>query len=139
MSKISQEYDSFTRKIIIIIQIIAILILFSISNKAQAIPEKQDKYFLMTATAYYPGPECTAPFNDGYTAIGHIAGRGCIAIDPEKGPLKFEQKVWIEGYGEGICNDVGSAIQGWEIDLCFDTLEEAQEYGVKLVKVFVIN
>ena len=97
------------------------------------------KYYLLTATAYYPGPECTYPFNDGFTATGDVAGKGSIAIDPKNGPLKFGQRVYVEGYGEGVCNDVGSAIKGWKIDLCFDTLIEAREWGVKLVKVYVLN
>ena len=96
------------------------------------------KYFELTATAYYPGPECTHPFNDGFTATGDIAGKGSIAIDP-RGPLKMGQRVWVEGYGEGVCNDVGSAIKGWRIDVCFDTLNEAKEWGVKLVKVYVLE
>ena len=96
------------------------------------------KYYLLTATAYYPGPECTYPFDDGFTATGDIAGKGSIAIDP-KGPLKLGQKVYVVGYGEGICNDVGSAIKGWKIDVCFDTLNEAKEWGVKLVKVYVLK
>ena len=98
----------------------------------------KQKYFLLTATAYYPGPECTHPFDDGYTATGAIAGYGCIAID-SKGPLKMGQRVYVEGYGYGICNDVGSAIKGWKIDVCFDTYEEAVEWGVRLVKVYVIK
>ena len=97
------------------------------------------KYFDLTATAYYPGSECTYPFDDGFTAIGHTAGKGSIAIDPDNGPLEFEQEVYVEGYGYGVCNDVGSAIKGWRIDLCFDTYEEALEWGVKLVRVYVIN
>lgn len=97
------------------------------------------KYFDLTATGYYPGPECTYPFDDGFTAIGHIAGKGSIAIDPVNGPLKFNQKVYVEGYGYGICNDVGSAIKGWKIDLCFDTYEEAVEWGRQLVRVYIIK
>ena len=96
------------------------------------------EYFALTATAYYPGPECTYPFDDGLTATGDIAGKGSIAIDP-KGPLNMGQRVYVEGYGEGVCNDVGSAIKGWKIDLCFDTLQEAKEWGVKLVKVYVLE
>jgi len=96
------------------------------------------KHFKLTATAYYPGPECTYPFDDWKTATGADAGYGCIAIDP-KGPLKMGQKVYIEGYGYGVCNDVGSAIKGWKIDVCFDTLQEAKEWGVQLVKVYVLE
>ena len=96
------------------------------------------KCYKLTATAYYPGPECCYPHDDGLTALGHVAGKGSIAIDP-KGPLKFGQRVYVEGYGEGICNDVGSAIKGWKIDLCFDTYKEAVEWGVQLVKVYVLE
>ena len=41
------------------------------------------KYYYLTATAYYPGPECTYPFDDGFTATGNVAGKGSIAIDPK--------------------------------------------------------
>ena len=121
------------KKIIILIQIIIIIILFCLSPKAE------QKYYLMTATAYYPGSECTHPFDDGLTAIGDIAGKGCIAIDDRFGPLKMGQRVFIEGYGYGKCNDRGSAIKKWKIDLCFDTLKEAKEWGVKLVKVYILE
>lgn len=96
------------------------------------------KYYKLTATAYYPGPECTYPFDDWKTATGADAGYGCIAIDP-KGPLRMGQRVYVEGYGEGVCNDVGSAIKGWRIDVCFDTYEEAVEWGVKLVRVYILE
>ena len=96
------------------------------------------KFYLLTATAYYPGPECTYPYDDGFTATGDVAGKGSIAIDP-KGPLKMGQRVYVEGYGEGVCNDVGSAIKGWKIDVCFDTYEEAVEWGIQLVKVYILE
>lgn len=123
------------KKLIILIELIIIILLLIALPKAETEP----KYFLMTATGYYPGPECTYPFNDGFTATGAKAGRGCIAIDPKAGILKMGQKVYVEGYGIGICNDVGSAIKGWKIDLCFDTYEEAKEWGIKLVKVFILE
>ena len=93
----------------------------------------------MAATAYYPGPECTEPFNDGKTATGAEAGKGCIAIDPGARILKLGQKVYVEGYGYGECNDVGAAIKGWEVDLCFESYHEAKEWGRKLVKVYVLD
>jgi len=98
----------------------------------------KQKYFLMTATAYYPGVESCGEWADGYTYTGDVAGYGCIAIDP-KGPLKLGQRVYVEGYGYGVCNDIGGAIKGWKIDVCFDTYEEAIEWGVKLVKVYIMD
>lgn len=125
------------KKLIILIEMLIIILLLMVSGPEAETQEQ--KYYLMTATAYYPGPECTHPFTDGLTAIGDIAGKGCIAIDDKNGPLKMGQVVFIEGYGIGKCNDRGSAIKNWKIDLCFDTLKEAQEWGIRLVRVYLIE
>jgi 3D (Asp-Asp-Asp) domain-containing protein len=93
----------------------------------------------LTATAYCPCEICCGKWANGLTYTGAIAGKGCIAIDPKKGPLKLGQEVYIKGYGYGVCNDIGGAIKGWKIDLCFDTHEEALEWGVKLVRVYIID
>ena len=103
------------KRTIIILQIIAIIIILSIPEQAN-----EDKFYVMSSTAYCPGPECCAPWDDGKTFTGADAGRGCIAIDPKARILKMGQKVFVEGYGYGECNDVGSAIKGWKIDLCFE-------------------
>jgi len=125
------------KKLIILTEIIAIILLL-IASGPEAETQEQ-KYFMMSSTAYYPGPESCAPFDDGFTAIGDIAGKGSVAIDDKNGPLKMGQMVYIEGYGIGKCNDRGSAITNWKIDLCFDTIEEAQNWGRRLVKVFLIE
>lgn len=139
--ELGKDWEAIMRTIIIILEILIIIVLMFIylEEKAEAVKEPEAKYFLMTATAYYPGPECCHPYADGFTATGAVAGRGCIAIDPENGPLKLGQKVFVEGYGYGICNDVGGAITEWELDLCYETLEEAEKYGRKLVKVFLVE
>ncbi len=145
------------KKLIILIEILIIIILLQMSFKVEfpiIIGEaesskvsdviytkkpKPKKYFLMTATGYYPGEECCGKWADGLTYTEDKAGKGCIAIDPNAGILKFGQKVFVEGYGEGICNDIGGKIKGWKIDLCFDSLVEAKEYGRQLVKVYVLD
>lgn len=125
------------KKLTILIEIIIIILLLFVSWSKT---EKQEyKYFDLKASAYYPGPECTYPHDDGFTATGAVAGKGCIAIDPENGPLKMGQKVFVEGYGPGVCNDVGGDIKGWEIDLCYNTLQEARDWGVRLVRVYVLE
>jgi len=136
-----KDWGLIMRKAIIVIEIIAILLLLAAipEKEAEAVEEPEMKYFLMTATAYYPGYESCYPFDDGLTATGAIAGKGCIAIDPEAGILKLGQKVFVEGYGFGECNDVGGAIKGWKVDLCYDTLQEAKEWGRKLVKVYLLE
>jgi 3D (Asp-Asp-Asp) domain-containing protein len=126
---------SLIRKLIILIEIIIIILLLYALPKAEAEP----KYFILEATGYYPEPECCWPDDDGFTAIGDVAGRGSVAIDDKSGPLRMDQRVWVEGYGYGKCNDRGSAIKGWKIDLCFETLEEAKEWGRKLIKVYILE
>ena len=103
---------------------------------------QEQKYYLMTATAYCPCEICCGLWAEfGLTSEGYKAGRGSIAIDPQSGPLKMGQRVYIEGYGSGICNDTGSAIKGWRVDLGFDEGEhdKALEYGIELVKVYLIE
>lgn len=125
------------KKIIILVKILTILLLLSIPEN---ITKAESKYFTMSTTGYCPCQICCEKWSIyGKTYNGDIAGKGCIAIDPDAEILKMRQRVYVEGYGEGICNDVGGAIKGWEIDLCFDTHQEAIEWGRKLVKVFIIN
>ena len=99
----------------------------------------EDKYFILKVTAYCPCKACCGEWADGYTYTGDVAGYGCVAIDPKAGILKLGQEVYIEGYGYGVCNDVGSAIKGWEADVCFNTHEQAVNWAVRLVKVYVLE
>ncbi|MEW6523943.1 MAG: G5 domain-containing protein [Bacillota bacterium] len=89
-------------------------------------------------TAYYPGPESTGMWADGVTRIGIPAGEGVIAVDPNVIPLR--SKVYVTGYGFAIAADVGGAIRGTAIDVCFNTKEEALQWGVKRgVKVYILE
>ena len=125
------------RLICLVLYILLISILYAIYTLP--VPAKESKYYLMTSTGYYPGPECCYPFDDGFTATGDVAGRGSVAIDDKNGPLRMGQIIWVNGYGLGKCNDRGSAIKEYKIDLCFDTLKEAQEWEVKLVEVYILE
>lgn len=92
----------------------------------------------MEATAYYPGPESTGEWSDGYTYTGLIAGRGVVAVDPEVIPLGT--RLYIPGYGLAIAADIGGAIKGHRIDLGFPTYEEAIQYGRQHgVKVYILE
>ena len=123
------------RLIIIAEIIIIILLLIAIVPEA----ETEGKYYTMLATAYTPGIESCGIWADGYTYTGDKAGKGSIAIDPNAGILKLGQRVFVEGYGYGICNDIGGKIKGWKIDVCFTDLDTAKEWGRRLVKVYVIE
>jgi uncharacterized protein YabE (DUF348 family) len=92
----------------------------------------------MKATAYYPGPEsCGKYAKYGETYTGKKAGFGLVAVDPRV--IKLGTKLYIEGYGKAEAADIGGAIKGNRIDLCFETFREAAMYGVKKVKVYILG
>jgi len=91
----------------------------------------------MEATAYYPGPESTGKWADGFTATGVPAGYGVVAVDPSVIPLGT--KLYIPGYGIAEAADVGGAIKGRRIDLCFDTYREAIHFGRRRLTVYVLE
>ncbi len=95
------------------------------------------KAFQMVATAYYPGPDSTGPYATGYTSTGMKATYGVVAVDPKVIPL--HSLLYIDGYGYAIAGDVGSAIKGNRIDLCYDTKQEALDWGKRSVMVFLIK
>lgn len=92
---------------------------------------------VMEATAYYPGPESCGKYADGYTYTGKKAGYGVVAVDPRV--IKLGTQLYIEGYGKAEAADIGGAIKGNRIDLCYDTYKEALRFGRKKVKVYILE
>jgi 3D (Asp-Asp-Asp) domain-containing protein len=95
------------------------------------------KTLTMNASAYYPGPEDTWPYASGYTSTHLKAGYGVAAVDPRF--IRLKTPLYVEGYGYAIAGDVGGAIKGNRIDLCFDTYEQAVQFGRKNVKVYILR
>jgi len=95
------------------------------------------KVVTMEATAYYPGPEDTGQYADGKTANNRKAGYGVAAVDPKF--MRLGTRLYVEGYGYAEAHDVGGAIKGKRIDLCFDGYDEAVRWGRKKVKVYILN
>jgi len=96
---------------------------------------KYIKKIEMTATAY-------SAFNSkgGYakTASGMTARKGIVAVDRSVIPLGT--RLYIEGYGEAIAGDVGGAIKGNRIDLCFeDTNKNLMKFGRQKVTVYILE
>jgi 3D (Asp-Asp-Asp) domain-containing protein len=91
----------------------------------------------LEATAYYPGPESTGKWADGITYTGAQAGYGVVAVDPSLIPLGT--RLYIPGYGIAVAADIGGAIKGNIVDLCFDTYREAVHFGRRRVKVYVLE
>ncbi len=104
-------------------------------NSGQPAPSdlRPGRTLLMKATAYSP----QEPGLDDHTASGIPARYGVVAVDPTVIPLGT--RLLVEGYGEAIAGDTGSAIKGLRIDLCFDTLAECEAYGVRMVRVTVLE
>ena len=99
-------------------------------------PMKVKKTLIMKATGYSTGPEDNGKW-PGISYLNYKLGYGICAVDPKVIPLRT--KVYIEGYGYAIAADIGSAIKRKKIDLCFDAYKEAQKYGVKWVKVHILE
>lgn len=88
-------------------------------------------------TAYCPCEKCCGSWADGITATGTIATEGrTIAVDPDVIPLG--SIVEINGV-EYVAEDVGGAIKGDRIDLYFNSHEDALEWGVQYLDIFLIE
>jgi len=91
----------------------------------------------LEATAYYPGPNNFGGGVGPKTAIGLMAKHGVVAVDPSV--IKLGSRVYIDGYGEAVAGDTGGAIRGGRIDLCFNTYEEAMQFGRRTIKVYILK
>lgn len=94
------------------------------------------KVIVMQATAYDP----TA---GSKTAMGTRARVGAVAVDPRVIPLG--SKLYIESmdgypsYGYAVAEDTGGAIKGNRIDLFYNTNAQANQFGRRNVKVYVLD
>lgn len=94
-------------------------------------------YMDMEATGYDPGPISCGPHATGRTYTGMVARHGVVAVDPRVIPLGT--RVYIDGYGQAIAADIGSAIKGNRIDLCFNTYGEAIRFGRRQIRVYLLG
>lgn len=102
------------------------------SRKILAPPVKGAK-MRVTATGYSP----EQPDLDDVTATGARATRGVIAVDPRVIPLGT--RVYVPGYGYAVAADVGGGVKGAHIDLCFDTVREALNWGRRTVTITIVE
>ena len=91
----------------------------------------------LTATAYDPGPAANGKGNIGITATGERARFGIAAVDPKVIPLKT--LLYVEGYGPALAADIGGDIKGRRIDLCFNSTREANAFGRKKTRVYLLS
>lgn len=71
------------------------------------------------------------------TASGVAPYYGVAAVDTSQIPLGT--KLYVEGYGHATALDRGGAIRGNRIDLFFGTRGEAMNWGLRWVKVYVLD
>ncbi|WP_026673692.1 G5 and 3D domain-containing protein [Alkalihalobacterium bogoriense] len=97
----------------------------------------EGKTITVTATAYTAN--CSGC--SGITATGinlnNNRNKKVIAVDPSVIPLG--SRVHVEGYGEAIAGDTGGNIVGNKIDVHVPTRSEAQRWGVRTVKVTILD
>jgi 3D (Asp-Asp-Asp) domain-containing protein len=103
-------------------------------------PTNYKKVLDITATAYAPGAHDNDQYGDK-TFMGTTVRPGIIAVDPSVIPLG--SRVYIQypdGHGEyAVAEDTGGAIKGNRIDIAKSTVHNAQDFGMKDVKVFVMD
>ncbi|EUJ32488.1 LysM peptidoglycan-binding and 3D domain-containing protein [Listeria cornellensis] len=105
------------------------------SNSSKSTSKSVAKTVTVTATAY----------SKAEPGMGHVTASGIdlndnprvIAVDPSVIPLG--SKVYVEGYGEAIAADTGGAIKGNKIDVHLDSVQACYNWGVKTVKVQILN
>ncbi|MHB8157965.1 MAG: 3D domain-containing protein [Desulfocucumaceae bacterium] len=76
-------------------------------------------------------------FTGHNTANGTKPAYGTVAVDPSVIP--FGSRLFIEGYGYGTALDKGSAIKGNRIDVFLESESEANRWGVRKVKMYIID
>ncbi|SOC43704.1 3D domain-containing protein [Ureibacillus acetophenoni] len=113
------------------------------TNKAETEPSapsttKADvKEITVEATAY----TATCEGCSGITATGinlkENPDAKVISVDPSIIPLG--SKVYVEGYGEAIAGDTGGAIKGNRIDVFVPSKQDAINFGVKQLKVKILD
>lgn len=95
------------------------------------------KEFYVKATAYTA--YCTGCSGKTATGIDLRANPSLkvVAVDPKVIPLG--SKVWVEGYGNAIAGDTGGAIKGNKIDVFIPNQSAVKQWGVKQVKIRIIQ
>lgn len=95
---------------------------------------REAKVIEIMATAYCPCVKCCGK-TDGITATGTKATAGrTVAVDPDVIPYGAE--IVIDGHSY-IAEDCGGAINGNDIDIYFDTHDEALQFGRQTLTAYI--
>ncbi|RFU61134.1 LysM peptidoglycan-binding and 3D domain-containing protein [Peribacillus glennii] len=99
--------------------------------------QRMGKTITVKATAYTAYCEGCSGITKTGVDLRNNPGEKVIAVDPNVIPLG--SKVHVEGYGYATAADIGGAIEGNEIDIFYPEEQTALNYGVKNIKVTIIN
>lgn len=69
-------------------------------------------------------------------ATGARLGYGIIAVDPAVIP--FGTRIYVPGYGYGVAADTGGAINGAHVDLCFDSQQDVDRWGMRTLDIVLL-
>jgi len=93
--------------------------------------------FYVIATAYTP--YCKGCSGTSATGVNLRLKPGLKAIAVDPSVIQLGSKVWVEGYGTAIAVDTGGAIKGNKIDILVQSEIQAINWGVKRVRIKVLN
>ncbi|MBW9157683.1 3D domain-containing protein [Clostridium tagluense] len=96
------------------------------------------KIINVKATAYSAADGINSAYtSSGKKAVRNPNGYSTIAVDPRIIPMGT--KLYVEGYGYAVAADTGSGIKGNFVDVFFNTNAEVSNWGVKYIKVQLLN
>lgn len=101
-------------------------------SRGEDTPKRYKKAVEMEATAY-----SAASAGGNITYSGTMVRRGVVAVDPRIIPLGT--RMYIEGYGYAVAEDIGGAVKGSRIDVAMKTNDECYQWGVRDVKVYIFE
>lgn len=102
-----------------------------------AAPNTGSKVITVEATAYTASCEgCSGITSTGIDLKANPDAK-VISVDPSVIPLG--SKVYVEGYGEAIAGDTGGSIKGNRIDVFIPSKQDAADFGVKQLKVTILD
>lgn len=105
--------------------------------KEPAKEESEEKTLTVTATAYTADCEGCSGITYNGTNLKENPDAKVIAVDPNVIPIG--SKVHVEGYGNAIAADIGSAIKGKRIDVFIPSLSKAKQWGNQTVEVTILD
>ena len=89
------------------------------------------------STGKSPGDPYFGITSTGTRAKRDTDGYSTIAVDPRVIPLGT--KLWVDGYGYAIAEDVGGAIKGNRIDLYFNSSSQTWDWGARNVDIYILK